>query len=198
VARSALRSARRISIVATDMSEPELQPTRDDGAAVSYHLIAAGTPVYAAGGERVGSVLRVLDHPREGLFDGIVIEIAGLDHFVDAPEVRRCAERAVTLTLTAAEAARLPRHAPGPPVRDFAELAQPDPDAEADAQSAARRRIALARNLARSRTLPMLLAYVIYLVVGWQLPTPIYLAGIGVCLALLAVWMRRRVQARGR
>jgi hypothetical protein len=53
----------------------------------------------------------VLDNYREHIFDGLVIvTVSGERKFVDAPEVARTAERAVTLTITAAEAAEL-----GPP-----------------------------------------------------------------------------------
>jgi hypothetical protein len=53
----------------------------------------------------------VLDNYREHIFDGIVVETPGGERkFVDAPEVARTAERAVTLTIPAADVARL-----GPP-----------------------------------------------------------------------------------
>ena len=55
-------------------------------------------------GEEVGKVLEVLDNLPEHIFDGLVIEtVEGERRFVDAPEVARTAERAVTLTITAAE-----------------------------------------------------------------------------------------------
>ncbi len=60
-------------------------------------------------GEEVGRVVEVLDNYREHIFDGLVIQTTGGEHrFVDAPEVARTAERAVTLTLSAAECADLP------------------------------------------------------------------------------------------
>ena len=49
----------------------------------------------------------MLDNYREHIFDGIVIETPGGERqFVDAPEVARTAERAVTLTIPADEVAR--------------------------------------------------------------------------------------------
>jgi hypothetical protein len=89
----------------------------DDGHAVHYTAVPRGTPVYSSDEVEVGKVLEVLDNYREHIFDGIVMEThdGGL-HFVDAPEVARTAERAVTLTLTAAEAARLPPPEKGPRV----------------------------------------------------------------------------------
>jgi PRC-barrel domain len=80
----------------------------DDGHAVHYTAVQRGTPVISSDGEEVGKVVEVLDNYREHIFDGLVIEIAGGERkFVDAPEVARTAERAVTLTITAADVAKL-------------------------------------------------------------------------------------------
>jgi hypothetical protein len=84
----------------------------DDGHAISYLALPRGVPVHASDGERVGTVHRALDNEREHIFDGIVIDTPDGRRFVDAPEVARIAERRVTLTITAAEAAQLPG-APG-------------------------------------------------------------------------------------
>jgi hypothetical protein len=57
----------------------------------------------------VGKVDAILDNYAERIFDGIVMENTDGDlKFVDAPEVARTAERGVTLTLSAEEAAELP------------------------------------------------------------------------------------------
>jgi hypothetical protein len=81
----------------------------DDGHAVHYTAVAAGTPVYGSDEAEVGKVVEVLDNYREHIFDGLVMETPdGVRRFVDAPEVARTAERAVTLTIPAAEAAALP------------------------------------------------------------------------------------------
>ncbi|MBA2341845.1 MAG: hypothetical protein H0V85_00095 [Thermoleophilaceae bacterium] len=82
----------------------------DDGVAVHYTAIERGTPVYSSDEVEVGSVRQVLDNYREHIFDGFVIDTPAGQRFVDAPEVARTAERGVTLTITAAEAAEL-----GPP-----------------------------------------------------------------------------------
>jgi hypothetical protein len=80
----------------------------DDGLAVDYLALQRGTPVYSAQEEHVGKRVEVLDNAREHIFDGIVIELPdGSRRFVDAPEVRRTAERGVTLTISAEEVARL-------------------------------------------------------------------------------------------
>jgi hypothetical protein len=80
----------------------------DDGTAISYKLLEPGTPVLSSDGVELGSVRAVLEAEREHIFDGIVIDTRDGQRFVDAPEVARIAERAVTLTIKGAEAAELP------------------------------------------------------------------------------------------
>jgi hypothetical protein len=88
----------------------------DDGHAVHYSAVERGTPVFTADGVEIGKVDAVLDNYREHIFDGLVIETpAGDLRFADAPEVRRTAERAVTLSIDAAEAAELPPPEKGAP-----------------------------------------------------------------------------------
>ena len=90
----------------------------DDGHAVHYTAVQRGTPVWSSDDQEVGKVAEVLDNYREHIFDGLVIETtSGERRFVDAPEVARTAERAVTLTITAAEVAELgPPPSPGAPL----------------------------------------------------------------------------------
>ena len=81
----------------------------DDGHAVHYTAVERGTPVFSSDEVELGTVEQVLDNFREHIFDGIVMRTTSGDYrFVDAPEVKRTAERAVTLTITAAEAEQLP------------------------------------------------------------------------------------------
>jgi hypothetical protein len=87
----------------------------DEGHAISYKLLERGTAVHSSDGERVGTVERVLENPREHIFDGIVIDTGRGLRFVDAPEVGRIAERLVTLSIDAAAAAALPEPDPGAP-----------------------------------------------------------------------------------
>jgi hypothetical protein len=87
----------------------------DDGHAISYKLLVSGTPVHASSGEHLGTVERVLENPREHIFDGIVIATPSGLRFVDAPEVGRITERRVTLTIDAAAAAELPEPDAGAP-----------------------------------------------------------------------------------
>jgi hypothetical protein len=82
--------------------------TRDEGVAISYKALRRGTPVWSSDEVEVGKVRRVLDNARENIFDGIVIETRRGMRFVDAPEVARVAELAVTLTISAEEVGALP------------------------------------------------------------------------------------------
>jgi len=89
----------------------------DDGHAIHYTALQPGTPVFSSDEMELGTVREVLDNYAEHIFDGIVMESAGGElRFVDAPEVARTAERAVTLSITAAQAAELPPPERGPPV----------------------------------------------------------------------------------
>jgi hypothetical protein len=76
----------------------------DDGNAISYKVVRRGTPVRSSDGVQLGTVRRSQEAKREHIFDGIVIDTEHGKRFVDAPEVARIAERAVTLTFPAAEA----------------------------------------------------------------------------------------------
>jgi hypothetical protein len=84
--------------------------TDDDGHAISYKVLGRGTPVRSSDGVQVGTVRRSLENARENIFDGIILDTPEGKRFVDAPEVARIAERWVTLTITAQEAAELPPH----------------------------------------------------------------------------------------
>jgi hypothetical protein len=76
----------------------------DDGHAISFKVLRPGTPVRSADGVRLGTVVRVDEATRENIFDGIMVETDAGIRFLDAPEVARIAERAVTTTFPAAEA----------------------------------------------------------------------------------------------
>jgi hypothetical protein len=76
----------------------------DDGHAISFKVLRRGTPVRSADGVELGKVRRVQEAKRENIFDGIVVDTRNGLRFLDAPEVARIAELAVTATFTAAEA----------------------------------------------------------------------------------------------
>lgn len=83
----------------------------EHGDPIHYSAIKPGTPVFSSDGVEVGTVRQVADNYREHILDGFVIEDrGGAVRFVDAPEVARTFERAVTLTIDAAAASEL-----GPP-----------------------------------------------------------------------------------
>jgi hypothetical protein len=81
----------------------------DEGQPIHYSAVQRGTPVIASDGEQVGTVAQVVDNYREHILDGFVIKASdGEIRFVDAPEVARTTEAAVTITLDSAAAAELP------------------------------------------------------------------------------------------
>ena len=90
-----------------------LRPVDDEGDQIGYKILPKGTPVVTSDDVTIGTVAEVLDNAREHIFDGIVVKTDGGRVFVDAPEVKRIAERRVTLTIDAAEAAQLPAHSSG-------------------------------------------------------------------------------------
>ena len=89
----------------------------DYGEPTSYLTLEEGCDVVSSDGEKVGTVQHVLADEEEDIFDGIVIDCelrpGGL-HFVDAPQVSECFERAVQLKLLASEVPGLPKPAPNP------------------------------------------------------------------------------------
>ena len=88
----------------------------EHGDPIAYYALQPGTPIVSSDDFELGTVERVIDNPKEHIFDGIVMRAdAGL-LWVDAPEVQRIAERRVTLNITAEQAARvLTSYAPGAP-----------------------------------------------------------------------------------
>ena len=89
----------------------------DHGAPISYLVLEEGTDVYSADGDRVGTVEHVLADAEDDIFDGIVIDTRdgpGGWRFADAPHVDAIYERAVVLTVPAADAAALPEPSENP------------------------------------------------------------------------------------
>jgi hypothetical protein len=89
----------------------------DLGDPISYLTLTEGTPVFAAGGARIGVVEHVLADADADVFDGLVIDGRagpGGWRFVDAPQVDRIYERGVLLTLGEREAEALPEPSENP------------------------------------------------------------------------------------
>jgi hypothetical protein len=91
----------------------------DDGAPISYMVLAEGTPVRTRDGDEVGLVIAVRAADREDIFDGITVATPNGERFVDADQVQEIRERVVRLRLDAREAARLPEPEPAPPATRF-------------------------------------------------------------------------------
>jgi hypothetical protein len=79
----------------------------DEGLPIAYEVLEKGVPVYASGGEQVGTVDHVVSAEREDIFHGVVIRSEDKRRFVTADRVASIHERGVDLTIDAAAAAAL-------------------------------------------------------------------------------------------
>jgi len=156
----------------------------DDGAPLAYTALAAGTPVYAADGDYVGSLVEVVDDPEEDIFEGIVVQTTAGRRFVGATEVGPCAERAVRLRIPAADVAKLSAPREARPIR-----AEDEGDGPPAGPVPVRRMAFGIRGL---------LPAIVYAVAGSRLPTGLYVAGLVVCVVLLALWLLNRLSASRR
>jgi hypothetical protein len=80
----------------------------DEGYPIAYEVLESGVPVYASGGEQVGTVDHVIAAPEEDIFHGIVIRAEGSRRFVAADQIVSLHERGVDLGIDAAQADALP------------------------------------------------------------------------------------------
>jgi hypothetical protein len=87
----------------------------DEGLPIAYEVLAEGVPVYAAGGEQVGTVEHVVAAPEEDIFHGIVMHARGTSRFVPADQIASLHERGVDLRIDATTAAGLPEPHGGAP-----------------------------------------------------------------------------------
>jgi len=91
----------------------------DEGLPVAYEVLDEGVPVYASGGEQVGTVDHVVAAPEEDIFHGIVMGGENGRRFVPADQIASLHERGVDLRIDAAAAAALPEpHGGAPAWRD--------------------------------------------------------------------------------
>lgn len=80
----------------------------DEGLPIAYEVLESGVPVYAPGGEQVGTVDHVIAAPEEDIFHGIVIRVERSRRFVAADQIVSLHERGVDLGIGAAEVGALP------------------------------------------------------------------------------------------
>jgi hypothetical protein len=80
----------------------------DEGLPIAYEVLERGIPVYASGGEQVGTVEHVIAAPEEDIFHGIVMSGQSGQQFVEADQIASLHERGVDLRIDAADAAALP------------------------------------------------------------------------------------------
>ena len=71
----------------------------DEGLPIAYEVLESGVPVYASGGEHVGTVAHVVAAPDEDIFHGIVLDRDGGQRFVPADQVASLHERGVDLRI---------------------------------------------------------------------------------------------------
>jgi sporulation protein YlmC with PRC-barrel domain len=87
----------------------------DEGLPIAYEVLESGVPVYAAGGEQIGTVDHVVAAPQEDIFHGIVVRIGETRRLVPADQVASLHERGVELLINAATAEALPEPHGGAP-----------------------------------------------------------------------------------
>lgn len=91
----------------------------DEGSPIAYEVLEKDVPVYAAGGQLVGTVDHVVAAPELDVFHGVVIRVGDDRRFVAADAIASIHERGVDLRIGEAEAAALPApHGAAPIWRD--------------------------------------------------------------------------------
>jgi hypothetical protein len=91
----------------------------DEGLPIAYEVLERGVPVYASGGEQIGTVDHVVAAFDEDIFHGLVISAAGGPRFVAADDVASLHEHGVDLRIDADAAAALePPHGGAPAWRE--------------------------------------------------------------------------------
>jgi hypothetical protein len=79
----------------------------DEGRPIAYLVLERGVPIYAAGGEQIGTVDHVVAAFDEDIFHGIVMRTDSAHLFVPADEVSELHERGVDLRIDVTAAAAL-------------------------------------------------------------------------------------------
>ena len=81
----------------------------DAGTPISYEALAIKTPVLDASGAEFGTVAHVLADEHLDVFDGIVVKTHEGIRFLDRDQITTITTTVVTTTLTAEQAAALPK-----------------------------------------------------------------------------------------
>jgi hypothetical protein len=103
-------------------------PGFDEGLPIAYMVLDKGVPVYASGGEQIGTVDHVVSAPEKDIFHGIVMRGSSHQQFIPADQIESLHELGVDLLIDAEEAARLPNpHGAAPIYRDDEPGAKPSP-----------------------------------------------------------------------
>jgi hypothetical protein len=108
----------------------------DLGDPIAYLGLEKNTPVYSSDGDEIGVVDHVLEDDHEDVFDGIVIahhedhhRRLGHEHghcFADRDQIAAIHERGVTLNVSTADAAELPKPSANPAVMHVDPSAPPE------------------------------------------------------------------------
>jgi hypothetical protein len=87
----------------------------DEGLPIAYEVLDRGVPVYASGGEQVGTVDHVVAAPEEDIFHGIVMSGRAGQRFIPADQIASLHEHGVDLQLDSDAVAALPEPGGGAP-----------------------------------------------------------------------------------
>src|SRR3954462_14442335 len=93
----------------------------EEGLPIAYEVLDKDVPVYASGGERVGTVDHVVSAPEEDIFHGIVLRTESGQRFVAADQGGSLHERGVGRTIAPPAPAALPEPHGGAPAWRSAE-----------------------------------------------------------------------------
>jgi hypothetical protein len=88
----------------------------DEGLPIAYQVLEKDVPVYASGGELVGTVDHVVAAPEQDIFHGVVMKTGGGKRFIAAEQVASLHEHGVDLRIDEAQAGTLPTPHGGAPV----------------------------------------------------------------------------------
>jgi hypothetical protein len=98
----------------------------DEGFPIAYQVLERDVPVYASGGELLGTVDHVVAAPAQDIFHGIVMADGKDRRFVPADQIASLHEHGVDLSIDAAQAATLPApHGAAPVFHDHEPGAKP-------------------------------------------------------------------------